>query len=109
MKILNMLKHAQEMKNFQEKLKTIQVDKHSRHAHLEPLQEGVEQMLTDIDIAKGQIQQFVLESGELLKEHITEQTVETITEKSMQVKSQVEKISSRFHMLEKSVHEAYTT
>jgi hypothetical protein len=72
MKILNMLKHAQEMNNLQEKLKTIQVDKHSRQAQLEPLQEGAEQMLIEIDITKGHIEQFVLESGELLKEHITE-------------------------------------
>jgi thioredoxin-related protein len=62
-------------------------------------------MLTEIDTTKGQIEQVGLESGELLKEHITAQTVEIIAEKSAQVKSQVEEISSRFQELEKSVQE----
>jgi hypothetical protein len=66
-------------------------------------------MLTNIDAAKGHIEQFGLESGELLKENITTQTVDTIKENSMQVKSQVEHISSRFQVIDKSVHEAHTT
>jgi archaellum component FlaC len=37
------------------------------------------------------------------------QTVETVAEKSAQVKSQVEQISGRFQELEKSVQEAHTT
>jgi hypothetical protein len=44
-----------------------------------------------------------LESGELLKEHITAQTVEIIAEKNAQIKSQVEEITNRFQVLEKSV------
>jgi hypothetical protein len=47
-------------------------------------------MLTDIDAEKGHIEQVGLESGELLKEHITTWTMETIVEKSVEVKSQVE-------------------
>jgi hypothetical protein len=66
-------------------------------------------MITDIDATKGQIEQVDLESGELLKEHITAQTVETIAEKRAQIKSQVEEISSRFHVLENLVQEAHTT
>jgi hypothetical protein len=84
------LKSAQEMKNLWEELKSIQVDKHSRQAHLEPLQEGEEQMLTEIDAVEGQIEQVGLESGEILKEHITTQTVEIIAENNAQIKSQVE-------------------
>ena len=47
-------------------------------------------MLIDIDTTKGKIEQVGLESGELLKEHITMQIVETIVEKSAQIKYQVE-------------------
>jgi hypothetical protein len=42
MTIPDRLKSAQEMKNLQEELKSIQVDKQSRKAQLEPLQEGEE-------------------------------------------------------------------
>jgi hypothetical protein len=97
------------MKNLQAELKTIQADKQSRQAQLEPLQEGAEQMLNDIDVAKGQIEQISLETRELLKEHITAQIVETIEEKNTQVKSRVEEISSRVQALEKSVQEENTT
>jgi peptidoglycan hydrolase CwlO-like protein len=50
MTIPDILKSAQEMKNLQAELKSIQEDKQSRQAQLEPLQEGVEQMLTEIDM-----------------------------------------------------------
>jgi hypothetical protein len=53
MTIPDRLKSAQEMKNLQAELKSIQVDKQSRQAQLEPLQEGAEQMLTEIDTTKG--------------------------------------------------------
>jgi chromosome segregation ATPase len=109
MTISDRLRSVQEMKNLQAELKTIQEEKKSRKVQLEPLQEGAEKMLTEIDAAKGQIEQVGLESGELLKEHITVQIVETVAEKSTQVKSQVEEISSRFQELEKSVQEAHTT
>jgi len=47
-------------------------------------------MLNYIDATKGHIEQITLESGELLKEHITMHIVETIVEKSVRVKSRVE-------------------
>jgi hypothetical protein len=50
-----------------------------------------------------------LESGEILKEHITMHIVDIVAEKSVQVKSKVEEISGRFQELEKSVQEAHTT
>jgi len=84
-------------------LKNIQVEKQERQAQLEPLQEGVEKMLTNIDAAKGQTEQVGLENEELLKEPITMQTVETIAKKSAQVKSKVEDILGILQQLEKSV------
>jgi hypothetical protein len=50
-----------------------------------------------------------LETEELLKEHITVQTVESVAEKSAQVKTRVEEISGKFQELEKSVKDANTT
>jgi hypothetical protein len=66
-------------------------------------------MLIDIYTTKDQIEQVVLESGELLKEHIYVQTVDIIAEKNAQVKSQVEEITNRFQVLEKSIQETHTT
>jgi hypothetical protein len=53
-------------------------------------------LLIEIDTTKGQIEQFGLESGELLKEQITMKTVDIIVEKSTQIKSQVDELTNRF-------------
>jgi hypothetical protein len=66
-------------------------------------------MFTDIYTTKDQIEQVVLESGELLKEHIYVQTVDIIAKKNALVKSQVEEITNRFQVLEKSIQETHTT
>jgi hypothetical protein len=63
---------------------------------LEPLQEGKEQMLNEIDISKGKVEQISLETEDLLKDHITVQIVETVAEKNVEVKSRVEEIPGRF-------------
>jgi peptidoglycan hydrolase CwlO-like protein len=51
-------------------LKSIQAEKQSRQAQLEPLQERAEKMLTEIDTTKGEIGKIILETEELMKEHI---------------------------------------
>jgi len=84
------------MKNLQEELKIIQVEKKERKAQLEPLLEGAEKMLIDIDVGKGQVEQDGLDKEELLKDPIIAQTMETIAEKRIQVNSKVEDISGRF-------------
>jgi TRAP-type uncharacterized transport system substrate-binding protein len=56
MAIIDRMKSAQEMKNLQEKLKSIQEEKKSRKLQLEPLHEGAKQILTEIDIVKGQVE-----------------------------------------------------
>jgi hypothetical protein len=97
------------MKNLQAELKTILEDKESRQDQLEPLQEGTQKILNDIDVAKGQIKKNSLESGEFLKEHITMKIVDIVVEKSVQVKSQVEEVSRMFQELEKSMQEENNT
>jgi hypothetical protein len=100
MTISGRLKSAQEMKNLHLEMKTIQEDSLSRQAQMEPLQGGMEQMLNDISAPKVNIEQIILESGELLKENITTQIVETVAKKSPQVKSRVE---ARSRALEKEI------
>jgi hypothetical protein len=65
-------------------------------------------MLTEMDTTKGQMENLRLEAEEILKEHITAQTVESVAEKSTQVKTHAEEISGRFQELEKSVKDANT-
>jgi hypothetical protein len=79
-----------------------------RQAQLEPLQEDAENILTEMDTAKGQMENIKLEAEEMMKEHLTAQTVESVAEKSTQVKTCAEEISGRFQELEKSVKEENT-
>jgi hypothetical protein len=50
-----------------------------------------------------------VESEEMLKEHIISQTMESVFEKSAQVKTRIEDISRNFHELKKLVCEENTT
>jgi hypothetical protein len=50
--ILEKLRIAQEMKNLQIEVKNIQEERQTRQAHLEPLQEQVEQMITTLETEK---------------------------------------------------------
>jgi hypothetical protein len=43
---------------------------------------GLEKMLTKIDATKGYMEKVGVETEEMLKEHITTQTVESVPEKS---------------------------
>jgi len=70
------------MKNMQAELKEIQGERQTRHAHLEPLQEQVENMLVELEIEKGRLEHVHSESIAVLKENITLQVVETLIEKS---------------------------
>jgi hypothetical protein len=108
MAILDRMKSAQEMKNLQAELKSIQMEKQLRQAQLEPLQEGAEMMITELEATKGRIEKLHLESVEVLKEHITMQLVESIAERSVQEKTQVQELTGRFEVLKKSVQEENT-
>jgi hypothetical protein len=108
MAILDRMKSAQEMKNLQAELKSIQMEKQLRQAQLEPLQEGEEMMITELEATKGRIEKLHLESVEVLKEHITTQLVENIAERSAQEKAQVQELTGRFQALKKSVQEENT-
>jgi hypothetical protein len=78
MAILDRMKSAREMKNLQEELKSIQMEKQLRQAQLEPLHERETTMITELEAAKVSIEQLHLESVEVLKEQITTQLVENI-------------------------------
>jgi hypothetical protein len=84
MSIVEMMKIPQEMKNLLVELKSIQLEKKLRQAHLEPLHEGEEIIITEMEETKGRIEQLHLESVEVMKDHITLQLVENIVERSAQ-------------------------
>jgi hypothetical protein len=46
------------MKNLQAELKSIQMEKQLRQAQLEPLQEGEEMMITELEATKGRIENY---------------------------------------------------
>jgi hypothetical protein len=48
---------------------------------LDPLQEGEEKMMKEIDEYCGQVEMVGLENEELMKEDITTETLDTFTEK----------------------------
>jgi hypothetical protein len=66
-------------------------------------------MIAELEIEKGILEQVHSENKEVLKEHITLQVVETLVEKSVQEKTQVDVLTKKFQALEKSVQEAHTT
>jgi len=61
-----------------------------------------------MDTAKGHMENLKLEAEEILKEHIIMQIVESVTEKSAQVKTCAEDISGRFQKFEKYFRDANT-
>jgi hypothetical protein len=62
---------------------------------LEPLQEQAEQMITTLEIEKSRMEQAHSESIQVLKEHVTMQVMETLTEKSVQAKKQVDELAKQ--------------
>jgi hypothetical protein len=48
-----MLRSTQELKNLQTELKNVQEEKQLRQAQLEPVKEGIENMLIEMDATKG--------------------------------------------------------
>jgi hypothetical protein len=83
MPISKRMKDVQEMNNLQVELKTIQEERHTRQTQLEILQEQAEKMIIELETKKGKLEKVHSESIEVLKEHVTMQVVETLTEKSV--------------------------
>jgi predicted RNase H-like nuclease (RuvC/YqgF family) len=73
---------------------------------LEPLQEQATQIIVELEEEKTRMAQVHAESAESLKEHITMQMVEELTEKVVQAKAKWEELEGKFHDLEKVVQGA---
>jgi hypothetical protein len=97
------------MKTLQTKLKTVQNNKQARQAQLEPLQEKAMQIIVELEEEKTRMAQDHAKSVESLKEHITVQRVEELTEKVVQARSKGEELEGKFHSLEKVVQGVCTT
>jgi hypothetical protein len=65
-------------------------------------------MIEEMDIEKGRLEHMHSDILEMLKEHVTMQVVDTLTEKSVHAKKKLDALSKKFHTLEKSVQEEHT-
>jgi hypothetical protein len=84
-------------------VKSIHVENQLGQAQLKQLQEDEKTILTELDTKNDHTKNLKLEDEDMLKEHLTPQTMESFENKSTQVKTSFEEISSRFQELEKYV------
>jgi predicted RNA-binding protein (virulence factor B family) len=85
MKIQERLRSTQELKNLQAEVKNCaKVEKQMRQAQLEPLQEDVENILTEMDAAKGQMENIKWGVEEMMKEHLTVHRLWSLLQRSAQ-------------------------
>jgi hypothetical protein len=96
------------MKTLQAELKTTQNNKQARLAQLEPLQEKAVQIIVKLEKEKTRMAQDHVESAKSLKDHITTQRVEELTEKVAQGRAKGEELEGKFHSLAEAVQEACT-
>jgi hypothetical protein len=104
--LLEKIKMTTKLKALQLEEKALQVQKTTRQALLEPLQEKVEQLVMESDAAKKNIEQIGSEGGEILQSPITEQVVTAMADKSSQAQQQCQWITKMYDALQQAVSEA---